>query len=61
MNINNFGPCVNPISGREPRIFKLQLETSDQGYPEIVIKVSEYELIEVIRVLSRVYFITMVD
>ena len=50
------GPCV-----KEPKIFNLYLESVESGYPCIAITVSEYQLIEAIRVLSCVYRIRITD
>ena len=63
VNYENAKTCTSAQStlAKELKIFNLYLETMDASYPSIAVKVSEYQLIDTIRVLSSVYFIRVTD
>lgn len=54
-------PQVAPCNIREPKIFNVGLESHESTFPDMTIRVSEYQLLEAIRVLSAVYFIRITD
>lgn len=54
--------CANSKSlARDPKMFNLYLESRESSFPNTSIKVSEFQLLDAIRVLSQVYFVIVTD